>query len=369
MHRVVHLSSVHTRYDTRILLKECFSLVKAGFHVSLIVADGKGDEVNNGVCIFDVGDKATVRLKRMTLSVLAVCKKALSLNADIYHFHDPELIPVGLLLRMQGKIVIYDVHEDLPRQIMGKQYLALHQRKLVSMIMELFENVFSRCFSAICTATPYIRNRFKQFNRNTIDINNYPILKELDSPEVEWNVRSNNICYVGMIAENRGIVELIDAMVDLDCQLDLAGVYSPASLRNKLIDMAGWEKVNELGFVDRDRVKSILTTCCAGIVTFWPLPNHVNAQPNKMFEYMSAGIPVIASGFLYWKEIIEEHNCGICVNPKSSLEILKAVNALLGDDKLAATMGANGRKAVETIYNWDFEERKLISLYRELMNK
>jgi glycosyltransferase involved in cell wall biosynthesis len=184
---------------------------------------------------------------------------------------------------------------------------------------------------------------------------------------MQWEDRLNKICYIGGIADVRGIVELVDAMEEINGELDLAGSFSPASLRAELIGKSGWKKVNELGFVDRDRVKSVLATSRAGIVTLHPLINYLDSLPVKMFEYMAAGIPVVASDFPYWREIIEKHNCGICVDSHNPQEIAMAVNRLLTDNELAATMGENGRRAVEEVYNWHNEEQKLLNLYQELI--
>jgi hypothetical protein len=365
MNKICILTSVHPPFDTRIFHKEAKSLAKAGYDVTLIVQHDK-DEVVDGIRIVSLPSPKN-RLERMTRTVWHVYRIALAENANLYHFHDPELILVGLLLRMRGKRVIYDVHEDLPRQTMGKHYLPQYLKKPLAGLVEVVENRASRYFSAICTATPYIRDRFKKVNDKSLDINNYPILTEFACPDVQWGDRLNKICYIGGIAEVRGIVELVDAMEETNGKLDLAGGFSPASLRVELIDKPGWKKVNELGFVDRDRVKSILAKSRAGMVTLHPIINYLDSLPVKMFEYMSAGIPVIASDFSFWKEIIERHNCGICVDPHNSQEIAKAVNTLLTDNELAATMGANGRRAVEERYNWQNEERKLLDLYQELI--
>ncbi|WP_149273762.1 glycosyltransferase family 4 protein [Pareuzebyella sediminis] len=366
MKRVCHLSSVHHRYDTRILLKECLSLHRQGYEVHLVVADGKGFENYQGIQIHDTG-RANGRMARFLKATKAVYKKGLELNAEVYHFHDAELIPFGIKLKKQGKKVIYDSHEDLPRQLMSKHYINFLLRKPISVLLEWYEDYASKKFDFVITATPHIRQRFSKLNKNSLDINNYPLLSELNTEASDWSKKKNEVCYIGSITQIRGLEEVIDAMEYLPgIMLNLAGSFAPPSFKENLTARKGWLNTRYLGQIDRDEVKRVLRQSQVGLVTFLPFGNHTHSQPNKLFEYMAQGIPLVASDFELWKAIIEKVNCGICVDPGNSKAIAQAIELLMGDKAKAQQMGENGRSAVLNTYNWESEEKKLIQIYREL---
>jgi len=364
---VCHMTSVHSRTDVRIFLKECGSLAKAGYRVCLVVADGQGDASVAGISIRDAG-RPSGRLSRMLTTTRNVLRLALAQNADIYHFHDPELLPAGRKLKRLGKTVVFDAHEDIAKQLASKPYLNRMARFAVPPLIEWYERRVCTRLDAIVTATAHIRDKFRKINPDAVDINNYPLRGELYTPEVDWTIKRPQVCYIGGITEIRGIFPLIKAMehVAKTDRLVIAGRFAEASVNTAAHAMPGWGKVDELGFVDRDSVRDILAHSIAGLVTFLGVPNHINAQPNKMFEYMSAGLPVIASNFPLWREIIEGNDCGICVDPEQPLEIAKAIDYLATHPERARQMGINGRKAVQERYNWDNEAPKLLALYSRL---
>ena len=347
----------------------CVSLANNGYAVSLVVADGKGDESNGGVAIHGVGSSRG-RFDRMRNAPKRVFAKAKELDADLYHLHDPELIFVGLRLKRLGKKVIFDSHEDVAKQLLCKPYLNQTLLRVLSFAYAWLERFACARFDAIIAATPFIRDKFLKINPRALDINNYPILDELAMSSDSNNGRSN-ICYIGGITEIRGIREIVQAMehISSDIRLVIAGRFSNTELGIEVRQSPGWEKVDELGFVDRQGVRKALSQSLGGLVTLLPTPNHVNSQPNKMFEYMSAGIPVIASNFLLWREIIEGNNCGLCVDPLDPRAIASAIDTLVQNPCQARVMGQNGKRAVHQRYNWGTEEEKLLRFYEKLLNE
>ena len=365
MHKITHLTSVHSRYDTRIFLKECRSLAQAGFDVSLVVADGKGDEQREGVNIYDVGT-ANGRIDRIRNVTRRVFEKARSLDADIYHLHDPELIPIGLKLKKLGKKVIFDAHEDVPKQLLSKPYLNTPAKWFLSNAFALYERYACSRLDGIITATPFIRDKFLTINPCSVDIKNYPMLDEFETIECEWKKKDRAVCYAGGISAVRGIREMVTAIGLTDARLLLAGTFSPVALRNELTALKGWNSVEDFGFVDRSKVSDILLRSSAGLVVLHPIINYLDSLPIKMFEYMAAGIPVVASNFPLWRKIIEENDCGICVDPLNPDEIAQAITWLLDHPEEAKRMGENGRRAVEEKYTWECEGGKLVDLYNKI---
>ena len=364
--KITHLTSAHPRYDTRIFVKECSTLAKIKeYEVSLVVADSKGNESQHGISIYDVG-KIQGRLNRIFKTTNNVLKKAIELDSDIYHLHDPELIPIGLKLKKLGKKVIFDAHEDVPKQILGKHYLSKYLLKILSTIFEAYENYSAKKFDGVVCATPYIRDKFLKINSNSIDVNNFPIIAEL-SNTIAWEQRLNEVCYIGAITKVRGIKEIVKAMeFTKGVQLNLAGKFVETDVEKEVKSYNGWSEVNELGFLNREEIAKVLQNSKVGLVTLYPIINYQDALPVKMFEYMLSGIPVISSNIKLWQNIIEDAECGICVDPMKPKEIAQAIMNLIDNPRKAQEMGKNGKKAVLEKYNWNKEEYKLLKLYEGL---
>ena len=365
--RVAHLTSVHARHDTRIFIKQCRTLAAHGYDVTLVVADGKGDDNKDGVAIADVG-RQPGRLNRMLRTTRRVFQKAAALDAHLYHFHDPELIPVGLRLRRMGKKVIFDSHEDVPQQLLDKPYLNPASLRLLASMFASYERFACPRFDGIVAATPFIRDKFLQMNPRTIDVSNFPLAGELDAPH-DWSAKRDEVCFVGGIDTIRGAREIVRACALLrsPTRLNVAGQFSEAGLEASVKAEAGWARVNELGFLDRAGVRAVLARSVAGLVTSHPIGNFLYGQPIKMFEYMAAGIPVIASNIPSWRSIIEGNRCGICVDPFDPAAIAAAIDYLVANRDIAQQMGENGKKAVHDRYNWDVEAEKLAKFYSAII--
>lgn len=340
-------------------------MVKRGHNVSLIVADSNGDATSDGVQILDVG-RSQSRLGRIFQSTRHVFERALTINADVYVLHDPELIPYGIRLKRIGKTVVFDSHEDIPTQIMGKPYLGRMQALALSRGFRAYEQYACHRLDGIVAATPFIREKFIEINSKTVNINNYPILDEFDHARA-WDDKSFTVCYVGNITVTRGIRELVKAcsLLRSPATLTLAGTFETSSLAAEVAIQPGWSRVKALGHLDRTGVREVMAGAMAGLVTLHPQANYIDALPVKMFEYMAAGIPVIASDFPLWREIIESNACGLCINPLEPASISEAIDFLIMHQAQAQQMGVNGRLAATNKYNWQAESKKMLDFYDE----
>lgn len=369
-YRIAHLTSAHPPLDGRIFDKECRSLARAGYEVFQI---GNYDltGIISGVKVQGLGANKG-RLQRFTTNLVGICREAFRVKADLYHVHDPDLLIVGLMLRVFGRHVVYDIHEDLPTKILIKMYLPIMVRRPLQWIVKGVENMFARFMSGLVTATPALNSRFRKVNKRVVTVNNYPILENfVRSIVLDWERRGGSVTYYGGISEARGIKEMLAAMDllprELNIKLELAGWFYVKVLLNELSATPQWRHVEWHGELDHKDLTPLLGRSFVGLVILHPEKTFITSQPTKLFEYMAAGIPVIASDFPLWRGFVQEADCGMLVDPLDPQAIAGAIEYLALHPNEAETMGQRGRKAVERHFNWANEEQKLLSFYSSLL--
>jgi len=362
--KVCHLTSVHPLNDTRIFHKECKSLAQAGHDVTLIIQHNK-DEVIDGVRIIGLREPRN-RFERIFWVTIKVFYYALKQKADVYHFHDLELIPAGLVLKLLGNKVIFDVHENSPQDILNKEWFGpLWVRKIVAFGVSIIEKIGEVFFDVIIVARPDIAEHFNR--AKTRVITNAAILEVIDgAPDISVEKQKPVIIYAGNLTHIRGIKEIVQAMeiIGDKAELWLLGNWDLESFKRECEKLASWRYVRFLGYKSVQEVYSYMKKCDIGIVTFLPAPNHLTTLPNKPFEYMACRLPVIMSNFEYWRGIF--NGCALFVDPKSPQQIAERINALLGNGDLRAKLGSVGRKFVEQKYSWEAERKKLFEVYENL---
>jgi len=366
--KICILTSVHPVFDTRIFHKEAKTLANTGYDVTLIAQHSKNETVD-GVKIIAL-PKPKNRIERFFKLDYLTYKKALEQKADIYHFHDPELLLwASKLKRETGAKIIYDVHEDVAKQILSKHWIPQILRKIISKIFDKYEKRIAKKIDYIIAATPSIRDNFKQ--NNIIDIKNYPIIINAQNiKKINKKRDYTELIYVGGLSKERGIKKIIQSLKytnpKYNVKLKLIGNFSNKKFEEEIKKMPEWRKIDFLGFLPQKQAYQHMWNTDIGFVCFLPEPNHINAIPNKIFEYMINELPIIASNFPLWKKIIEKNSCGICIDPTKAEEITKAIEYLIEHPNEAKKMGENGRKAVLEKYNWENESKKLLKIYEKL---
>lgn len=365
--RVVHVSSVHPFTDNRIHYRECATLATEGYDVTLVAVESSVVGPVSNVKVITIPPRP--RARRLLVSTCQATYLALRTRARIVHLHDPELIPFIPVLRLMRRSVVYDAHEDLPTQVLSKSYLsrtgALFLRQVSKLLLQI-----TRAANLAVAATDAIRQALPA--GRTVLVHNYPPLRteEEEASRVDINTRDSKIVYVGGISPKRGATVMVDALMEPSMPegwgLSLAGTASRALLED-LHHRPGWDKVDYLGQVGPDSARDLILGSRVGLVLFADSAAHRDALPTKMFEYLAAGVPVIASDFPLWRTIVLEHECGILVDPSSPAEVAAAVRRYADDPEMLAAHSRNARSLAVEKLNWRPEGERLVRAYEQIL--
>jgi glycosyltransferase involved in cell wall biosynthesis len=355
--KALHLTTLHPPRDVRIFEKECRTLAAAGHEVHLAAPAAEAATVD-GVSVEPLGyveiRTGPAGLSRRLRAAWAAAKAS---GADVFHLHDPELLPVALRLKAARKRVVYDAHEDTPLEVSTLGEGGLVARGLgVGWTAGLAG--LGRAVDAVVAATPRVAERFP--GEKTVVVRNFPLLAEAEAfagpPQAE---RPPEFLYLGGVTADRGARELVRAAELVpEASLVLAGRVQPRELAPELAH----ERVRIAGWLDRAGVAGALRRARAGLLVLHPRRAYVDALPVKLFEYMAAGIPAIASDFPLWRELGE----GLFVDPRDPRAIAEAMRWVLEHPAEADELGARGRDRVLTTYNWERESGRLLELYARL---
>ncbi len=370
--KVCILTSVHPAFDVRIFYKEAKTLAKTGYNVVLIAQHTK-EEIADGVRLVPL-PKPRNRFERMTKVVWKLFMLAVKEKAEIYHLHDPELISVGLILKLFGKKVIYDVHEHYPNTILDRYWIPKSLRDTTSNLFDLFEKVFVLFFDYVIYTTPIVGERYKELKVRTERIENYPLI---ELSEIFEKNPQKYIIYLGGMTKIRGITELIEAFNMVvkkypEWKLYLVGSIEPPSFSKGIEQLISKlnlkQNINLIPWVPYEEKEKLSSQASIGIVTYLPYPNNISCLPNKLFDYMLVGLPVVASNFPLYKEIVDTDRCGLIVDPLDPREVAKAIEYLIEHPDGARKMGKKGKKAILEKYNWEKEGRKLLEIYARVLD-
>lgn len=365
--RVAHVSSAHRWTDNRIHLREAASLSRAGYDVHLIAVEH--DVAIEATGVTDHQLTALPRVRRLTLGSMRAIIRALQTRPRVVHMHDPELIWAVVPLRLMGKVVIYDAHEDLPLQVMLKDYLPRSVRAMVAIFARILLRVAAHS-THVVAATEAIARRFPA-DRVTV-VRNLPVLRPEESSWETVSARPPNIAYNGALTTERGARVLVEALGHPDFPEGwgaiLAGDVAPVSLLGDLQALPGWARVDYRGVVSPHAARDLLRECRLGVVLSQKNQSYLESLPTKMFEFFAAGVPVIVSDFPLWQAIVADRKCGLLVDETSPGAVARAVATYASDAARLEADARNARSAAVDEYNWRSEEEALVALYDRLLH-
>jgi glycosyltransferase involved in cell wall biosynthesis len=359
--RVRHLTSVHQIGDNRIFYREAKGLADAGYDVALVVGRPPHGPVA-GVPVIGVGEPRN-RVDRAIRTVWKVFRAARRERAQIYHLHDPELLWAGLLLKLLGHRVVYDVHEDAPKQIMNKFWIPWWAKRVLSVGTALVERAAAAAIDGIVAATPAAK---------TVVVQNFPRVAAARARDdvPGFDGRPHSFAYTGQLTAVQGLREIVATAALLPPDLGdavIAGFFDDDALEQEARASEGWQRIRFVGRVTPDEVLDVIHSARCGLVIDHPISNYLESYSTKMFEYMACGVPVVCSDFPMWQRIVADADCGVTVDPMDPEAVAKVVESLCRDPEEARRLGGNGRRAVLERYNWENEFAKLDDLYRRLV--
>jgi glycosyltransferase involved in cell wall biosynthesis len=370
--RICHLTSGHKRIDGRIFQRACVTAAEHGASTTLIVADEQGRKKIRGVTVLSVGGFSS-RWARLSGASLRFLVPALRSRADILHFHDPELLPLGLVLKALGRRVIFDMHEDLPSQLRGaRSYIPGILRNLLAGIYSRFEGCAVRVFDAVCVPQPSMYRAQKKVNPETVLILNSGRLAARIGREPS-RAGKYSILHAGVLSAERGLYNMLAVMEELGDQytLLLAGRLSldDGETFESLEKRPAWKRVRYLGILNGEEVHRQYSQSDLGLILYRNVGQYGLAHATKLFEFMAAGIPVVMPDFGEWPKFNADNKCGVCVDVESPVEVASAIRRISMDPRISEKLGFNGQMAVRERYDWKHQEERLVSLYRRITKK
>lgn len=316
------------------------------------------------------------RLARMTLTAFTVALIARRERPDVIHFHDPELLPWMVLLtrfRRTTPTLIFDVHE-IPKEISDRPYIPTWLRPVVLRTYMLLDRIFSRFVNHIVLASDACGDLYTN-HKSVTTIRNFPLtdMWKVDSESQQAN-RSPTLMYAGVIAPERGLSQMIMAANilnrrEITFQLRIVGIASDAfrsSLEEQISGFGLSDIVSIEPPVDHSTIPALLAGADVLLATSLPTRENLASVHTKIFEYMLAAKPIVASNFPAWQPLLAHRGAGLLVNPLQPTEIADAVEKLLNDPESAHAMGQAGRKMALEMYSWDSEAEKLRTLYMRI---
>ena len=358
---IVHITTIHNRYDNRIFWKQCKSLAIDGFNVTLIVNDDKDDEIREGVNIISVRHKNNNLLFRL-LALPKFIKKARELSPDIVHFHDPETLLIAGNLKKIAKKVIFDSHEYYKYQILAKPYIPRAFRQLTSFAYSFIENAaIKRINGVILPCTFDGVNPFDNIAARTEIISNKP--RKITTKQNE--TKRYDMVYVGSITVHRGVMKYIDLAIKTSDSLLLVGQIIDSVLKSKIELLTETNtNITLIDWVDPSLLDAYLSQSKIGLCLIEDVGQYhiADSLPTKVYDYLSWNIPVLLNKGNFNNQLFHETSYVKLVDYNDFNDVLSGYLELKSQVEMNQI---DSKDIIEFLSNnsWELEYSKLKSFY------
>jgi len=362
--QVVHITTSHHAADVRIFERECRSLSEVGGYRVAIAGDGHLPS-NSQVHLFPLGRIPSGSLRRWTVGLFRAWRLTRSLNPDLWHVHDPEVLPLVLWLARTGRKVIWDAHEDYECRLSGRvgEPAASRLQALTMKSLRLLIDHVDRSVAGVVAATPTIAARYS--NRRTMVVGNEARLETFEgcTPTFE----SRQILFTGSTAPGHLFLETVQAVAAIpDVELAVAGrePHQPSWSEAKV--KLG-NRLRHLGWLDRPALTSAIHESILGMLTYENREAEDTAAANKAYEFAAGGLPVIATPNKVNIHNINHLGVGFLARDFTSDALQSAIELALSNSHAWNQASQDARAWARRDGTWKNSEAKLLGLYRELI--
>ncbi len=365
--RVAVVTTVHRWGDPRVFERETATWLEWGCEVHVFVPltgtiAPRGWSEHPALHVHALPEP-TGRAERMRLSLGLGGRVRREGWFDIVHFHDPELIPAMALLalRWPRTYFLYDIHEDLPLEVHSKEWIPAVLRPAVSVAVSAAWTGAAMLFEGFAPATEAIARRWPA--ARTRIVHNYP-KSVFETPADEpGTIDPDRLLFVGALSEVRGIRAMLDAVRTVHARhpqvhLDLVGPIKDGALDAMVAAASAEGWCRHTAWLPPEQLAGFCRGAGIGLVPYLPIPDHLEALPTKIFEYMAMGIPILASDFPLWRDLVERSGCGRVATP-SAAALAEAIEGLRADPEALARCAERGRESYRNGYRWESEQAQL----------
>ncbi len=373
--KVAILAPVHAYDDIRVFRKEAVTLAAAGNDVTLYARTPDGSPLrDSGVRVEPVSYRN--RLQRFAL-LPRLAHAAVKQRADIYHLHNPDTLPIAFWLRLRGRRVVYDTHEDFRTEIMLRRWLPAALRRPAAAAVSAAESVAGRTLDAVIVTQEQITRRIPR----AVVIGNPPIV-DAAAARAAADTRAERdsgprivLGYVGGISADRGLFRMLDLVAAMDAErptrLLLIGYPVNDDALQRAQELPQWRLVDFAGRLPQEQAFRELAAADVGLILFEDVASHGFIDPNKIYEYMALGLPFVATGFPDWQSRIGPARAGLFLQPGQSVAAAAVEVLRFAADR--AELAAAGRRGAEYVvgtYSWQaVGAPALLGLYRRVRQR